>query len=748
VRRKTVSGIMLMLLLIGMVSVAFQVFPITAEEPPIKIGVMRNLFMQGQGMEEGATLAAEEINDAGGILGREVVLAFGDEGTEAITGLAEIVRLITVEDVDFITGGFRTEIVIPMKEVAMDYKKIFIITGTSFDELINCEGSLDLPNCCHCVRCDYARYKYLFRVIPNSTVSFWGTLIPYLQNHLVPMLGGSEESPVKVVAVLENLAWTDEIATIYENLFTLYFGTTMEKVRDKPWRPGHLDTDFSSVLTAIKDSGAQLIIHMFSGEAGLAYVKQWREMEIPAVTIGINALSQNSEMWTDTEGKCEYEAFISTPPRVPITEKTIPYWDSYVARWGHDPIYTSFGAYDAIYVLKDAIERAGTLDSDTVVTALEETDLTITTGRLKFTQYHDAMCGSYIEPLIVQWQNGVREVVYPLGKPYTKDFQIPPWIGPPPPSHTLMVDSSPSGVSFTVDGVSRTTPWSGTYSEGASVSLVMPGFHDGYIWYHWWWIEDGDLITDRNRTKSVIMDTDITLTGYYIQSSFRPGTGEATKIWLMDASDPTAVPATYPDGQQYIELNDTYGVGDTFTVWANVTNVTELWMYQVGVTYDPAILECTGYGEGELFYRAPQEYRTDPPNQPILFDDTGYLGYWNHVAWVLKKPGNVSGTGTLAWFSFRVVGDGVTLIDIILTGPPLAILKDAHDNYIDFNTIDIVFDNRGYVPPGPVGGKATPINIPINKLETPPLWIWLTTIILSLAVTVVYVKKRKRKILS
>jgi len=45
---------------------------------------------------------------------------------------------------------------------------------------------------------------------------------------------------------------------------------------------------------------------------------------------------------------------------------------------------------------------------------------------------------------------------------------------------------------------------------------------------------------------------------------------------------------------------------------------------------------------------------------------------------------------------------------------------------------------------GPVGGKATPINIPMNRSETPPLWIWLTTIILSLAVTVVYVKKRKR----
>jgi len=48
-------------------------------------------------------------------------------------------------------------------------------------------------------------------------------------------------------------------------------------------------------------------------------------------------------------------------------------------------------------------------------------------------------------------------------------------------------------------------------------------------------------------------------------------------------------------------------------------------------------------------------------------------------------------------------------------------------------------------PPTPVGGKATPIYIPINKpaLQTP--WILLTTIILPLLATVVYVKFKKKK---
>jgi len=82
--------------------------------------------------------------------------------------------------------------------------------------------------------------------------------------------------------------------------------------------------------------------------------------------------------------------------------------------------------------------------------------------------------------------------------------------------------------------------------------------------------------------------------------------------------------------------------------------------------------------------------------------------------------------------------------DHVCTGNP----SDGSQPYvIDADNIDNYpfQDPNGWLPPPkPVGGKATPINIPMNKPETPTLWIWLSTIILSLIVTVVYVKKRKR----
>jgi len=67
--------------------------------------------------------------------------------------------------------------------------------------------------------------------------------------------------------------------------------------------------------------------------------------------------------------------------------------------------------------------------------------------------------------------NGTNQDNYPL---------MYPWGAPPPPSYALTICSLPTGVTFTVDGVSCTTPWSETYSEGTSVSLVMPETQGGY----------------------------------------------------------------------------------------------------------------------------------------------------------------------------------------------------------------------------------------------------------------------------
>jgi branched-chain amino acid transport system substrate-binding protein len=89
-------------------------------------------------------------------------------------------------------------------------------------------------------------------------------------------------------------------------------------------------------------------------------------------------------------------------------------------------------SYMAIYVLRDAIERAGSLDSDKVVAELEKTDVMGVYGRLRFDPKSHQVIPA-LDPKegavgsILQWQDGKRVVVYP--KSIAKGtIQLPPWM--------------------------------------------------------------------------------------------------------------------------------------------------------------------------------------------------------------------------------------------------------------------------------------------------------------------------------
>jgi len=65
--------------------------------------------------------------------------------------------------------------------------------------------------------------------------------------------------------------------------------------------------------------------------------------------------------------------------------------------------------------------------------------------------------------------------------------------------HQLTVTSSPiTGITFTIDGISKTTPCTEWLLEG-SYTLIMPETHAGYVWSHW--LEDGDT----NRIKTILL---------------------------------------------------------------------------------------------------------------------------------------------------------------------------------------------------------------------------------------------------
>ena len=151
-----------------------------------------------------------------------------------------------------------------------------------------------------------------------------------------------------------------------------------------------------------------------------------------------------SNAWEITGGKCE---FISTnlypsAANYPLTNKTNAFIETYKERW-NTTTAGSGALYDVVrFILPDAIERAGTIETEKVIEALEATNIETSLARhFVFTRSHDILIGDvgpnkadegYFSVLIFQWQNGELIPVYPkkimeeTGATYT----YPPWLGP------------------------------------------------------------------------------------------------------------------------------------------------------------------------------------------------------------------------------------------------------------------------------------------------------------------------------
>jgi branched-chain amino acid transport system substrate-binding protein len=430
VKRKIFSIPLVILLVMSLVAIGC---PRPVER--IKIGVIGPMeFIQGKHHWYGALLAAEEINARGGILVGgirrpvELIKADSNEILCPFDAKAAMEELITVHQVDFVVGGYEIIAALKMQDVAADHGTIFLGSGAAVSYLALRVGR------------DYERYKYFFRVGPANSFNIGRTnllMLEMVRDVLTQELG-IERPGVAIVA--EEAVWVCHFALLDFLKFHLP-ALDMEIVG--VWRPSPEAIDVSAELMGIQEAGAQIILFFAKGPVGITFSKQWNELQIPAALLGINLEAMKRGFWEETEGKGEYTMFWHSIGRVEMTPKTIPFHDRFVERFGEYPFITAV-TYDAIQLLKQAIEAAGTLDSEPVVTQLYKIDYRGAFGRITFTDRDFYQLGyrlphclkwgpEYATTLGLQWQDGEPRVVWPwewegVTHEGTVEYRLPPWV--------------------------------------------------------------------------------------------------------------------------------------------------------------------------------------------------------------------------------------------------------------------------------------------------------------------------------
>jgi branched-chain amino acid transport system substrate-binding protein len=390
---------------------------------PILVGApVPRASAYGQNGERGMILAAEEINAAGGVklggtmrpLKLEIIDTRDEEpGVPTSEVLLAIEKLILQKKSDVIVGGpCMSECGLAAIDLYARYKIVDIVS-------IGCYT----PGWDKKVGSDLKKYKYSFR--ESGSVAWYIKEGVDLLHDIKEKFGFN-----KMFISIDDSAMCRGAAEIVKNL----------AVKDG-WEVAGFDkhpiaaTDYSVALGDCKKSGAQvLFIWAYSPETSIM-LRQWADMEVPALPIGFIGAAEDPGFWEQTKGKGAYTIVTlsetgCTPSNV--TPLTMKYYNAFQNRWKVPPRSTGcVSAYEALYVLKDAVERAGSTEPEALIKALEQTNLPVVRGTIRFDQNHQVVYGYDPKTSVlgnwVQWQDGKRVTVHPKAAAMGS-IKMPPWI--------------------------------------------------------------------------------------------------------------------------------------------------------------------------------------------------------------------------------------------------------------------------------------------------------------------------------
>jgi len=302
--------------------------------------------------QQARDMAVEEINAAGGIKslgGAKIKMIYADSKGDPATGVAEAERLITQERVALITGAYQSGVALPASEVAERYKVPFVCPVPS-EDIITERG-----------------FKYVFRLAEKTT---WRNRE---QVRFIQDMAKKFGTPVKTVALIyENTAWGQGAVKGWEK----YLKEAGLKIVLKEPYPAN-SSDLTPVVLKVKQLKPDVIMMCSYVSDAALLTNTFAEHKVkPLAFIGTSGGFADPVYFKTTGDNSEYFFDISTwEPDVnrPFSKEVN---EKFKQKYGYPMNAEAVKAYTAMYVIKDALERAGSLDPEAIRKALAETKLT------------------------------------------------------------------------------------------------------------------------------------------------------------------------------------------------------------------------------------------------------------------------------------------------------------------------------------------------------------------------------------
>jgi branched-chain amino acid transport system substrate-binding protein len=365
------------LLLVPLLAACAAAPPATHE--PIRIGATMSetgaYATQGIPARDGYLLCAEHLNQAGGLLGRDVEFAILDDESDSELAPQLYERLISDEGVDAIMGPYGSTLTEAVAPVTERHRMVHISPLAATTSIWE-QGR-----------------EYLFMVLPPAELFLAG------------LIDLADERGLERIAILQE-----------DQLFPRAAGAgAVELARERGMEvvlhetyPSGTD-DFSGLLERVRQSDAQVLGMAASALDG--FIAVVREMEAGDVNVAMFGTSGSVAEFQEALGPlAEYAYGLSAwEPTVPIPGAE-EFAAAYEARFGRPPSFHAAGAYGSCQLFAEAVHSVGSLDQDALRDALLEMEAQTIFGDFAVDErgYQTAHRG-----LFVQWQDGEKVVVWP-----------------------------------------------------------------------------------------------------------------------------------------------------------------------------------------------------------------------------------------------------------------------------------------------------------------------------------------------
>lgn len=292
------------------------------------------LAVYGEGIQQAMLLAADEINEAGGINGNTLRIIFEDNNSTVTGSVSAIRKLITIDKVPVIFGPAASSNFLAVCPIAQQNQTILIGAESAAAEISNCGD-------------------YVFRVFPSDLLQGIGVA------ELTESLGYTE-----VVLTYVDNDWGVGLAEVFKSSFSESGGKIIDEL---PHAEGK--TDYRSEVLRMKRHNPKAIVNLTYITEGATILKQAYEKSLTTQWLMGSASKSPKLIELAGEGA---EGVIGTYPAV---SSDTPEYQAFQAAWQKKypgkktPIFGEYN-YDMVKLTALALSTASSYNAEDIRTAL------------------------------------------------------------------------------------------------------------------------------------------------------------------------------------------------------------------------------------------------------------------------------------------------------------------------------------------------------------------------------------------